>query len=58
MDCCPYTSKALEKFGEENLEGNIPVGEDQYSIDTDNFGPWILVEKKKYANKRANSTLA
>ena len=58
MDCCPYTSRAPEKVGEENLEGNIPVGEDQISMETDNFRPWILVEKKKHANRKVSSTLA
>lgn len=58
VDCCPYTTRASEKVGEENLEGNIPIGEDQYSMEIDNFGPWILVEKKKHANRRVNSTSA
>ena len=58
VDCCPYTSRAPEKVGEENLEGNIPVGEDQISMETDNFGPWILVEKKKHVNRKVSSTSA
>ena len=58
VDCCPYTNRALEKVGEENLEGKISGWEDQNSSETDNFGLGILVEKKKHANRRVNSTSA
>ena len=58
VDCCPYTNRALEKVGEENLEGKISGWEDQNSSETDNFGLGILVEKKKHTNRRVNSTPA
>ena len=58
VDYCPYTSWAPVKVGEENVEGNTPLREDQVSAETDNFGPWIIVEKNKHANRRVNSTLA
>ena len=57
VDCCPYTSWAPMKVGEENVEGNTPVGEDQVLAEIDNFGSWIIVEKKKHTNRRVQQLI-
>ena len=56
VKCCPYTTKAPNKGGEDKVQVDEPAAMDHSALSEDSYGPWVLVTRKKEVNRKGNKS--
>ena len=58
MECCPYTTRALERRDDDTVEGENSVAKDDSPSHEVTYRPWVLVSRKKKVIKKERKGLA